>query len=177
MIPISLLFEKIKPYRPRAEVYILKGRKLVVGQPHKGWSGYIIPGGGMDRGEKPAETAQREALEELGVKVKNIRPYNKQPKRIDYSPVTPHMSNPKMIDHINNLNAKYSGAEFYTFIGEFDGYDKSLWGKDIDAYKTKEIDILTAIRFFLKHANNMKKIEDYYNQEKALYVVEVLKSL
>ncbi len=177
MIPVSLLFEKLKPYRPRAEVFIINGRKLVVGQPHKGWSGYIIPGGGMDRGERPKETAQREALEELGVKVKNIRPYNRQPRRIDYSPVTPQMSNPKMIDYINKLNAKYSGAEFYTFIADFDGFDKSNWGKDIDSYKTVEVDIPTAIRFFLKHAKEKAKEKDYYNQEKALYVVEVLKTL
>jgi 8-oxo-dGTP pyrophosphatase MutT (NUDIX family) len=178
MLSVSHLYEqKEKPFRPRAEIFILKGRKLIVGQPQKGWSGYIIPGGGIDRGEKPIDAAQREALEELGVKAKNIKVYNKQPKRINYSPVTPHMTNPKMIDYINKLNAKYSGAEFYSFIGEFDGFDKSLWGKNIDTYKAKEIDILSAIRFFMKHANDMKKIEDYYNQEKALYVVEILKSI
>ena len=82
-----------------------------------------------------------------------------------------------MIEYINNINAKYSGAEISTFIGEFDGYNKSLWGKNIDSYKIIEVSISDAIQFFKKHAQDMKRIKDIFNYEKALYSIEVLKTL
>ena len=51
--------------RERAELYIIKDRRLLVGKDNKGE--YHIPGGGIDWPEKPHEAAIREALEEAGV--------------------------------------------------------------------------------------------------------------
>lgn len=44
---------------------------------------YVFPGGGIEKGETPVEAAKREALEELGAKIKIIKKiyeyeYNKQ---------------------------------------------------------------------------------------------------
>jgi len=176
MISTRALFESVKPYRSRAEVFILNGDKLMVGQPPK-WHGYAIPGGGIDNGETPIQAAQREALEEIGVKVSNILPVNNTPKKINYNTTPPKNTNPKMIEGIKKLQEKYSGALFHTFVGKFDGYDKTLWGKHADSYNVKEISIPEAIQFFQKHRRDMQLTKDIYNYEKAKYVLEVLRKI
>ncbi len=176
MLSIQRLFESSLPYRPRAEVFIIKDGKLIVGVPHKGWTGYVISGGGIERGEDPAETARRETLEEFGVSVKNLRLISKG-KKINYNDSPPTGAPPKMKKYIEEMRKKHSGGLFYTFVGDYDGINKKLYGTEPDTYKIKEINIDDAIRFFKQHSVNMKKINDLYNHEKAKYIVDMLNKI
>lgn len=57
--------------RNRAAVILLQNNKIALIKRRKGSQiYYVIPGGGIEAGETPKEAAKREALEELGVKVK-----------------------------------------------------------------------------------------------------------
>ncbi len=156
---------KQKPWRNRAEVYIIKDNKIILGKPSN-WNGYSIPGGGIERGETSQKAAQREALEEVGARCKNLRKIGTT--KILYNPIRS-----KKMEWTTN----WKGVIFTTYIAEFDGYDKSLWGKEIDSYESVEVSISDAIRFFKKHAINMKKYNDTYNYEKAVYVLEILNKI
>ena len=56
--------------KPRAAVIILQdGQIALLSRNRRGTQYYVFPGGGVDKGETPAEAAAREADEELGVQV------------------------------------------------------------------------------------------------------------
>ena len=169
MISTQELFESSNnlPWRKRAEIYILHNNNLVVGKANEGFVGYNIPGGGVDEGEKPIDAAKRESLEEIGVKVKNLKSI-KTLKRIEYS--IPTDVPQQQINHFKNLIKKYKGAEFYTFIGEYNGHVKQFRVSEMDTYKTIEITISEAINFYSKPIN----FNDNYAKKKATYVVEIL---
>ena len=88
---------------------------------------------------------------------------SKTPKRINYDSSSGH-----------RYAQMWTGAEFYTFRADFDGIDKTLWGKESDSFELKMISIPEALSFFKKHAANMKQQGDVFNYEKALFVVEML---
>lgn len=161
MSNINRLVKHSNSYRPRAEVYIIKDNKyLIVGIPPK-WNGYTIPGGGMDPGEIPEETAKREALEEIGTKCKNL-------KKIDSIKIA----------HTNNIRTEYTGSLFHTFVADFDGYDNSLQSDDLtDKYSPKEVTFKDAISFFKKHQENCVKANDLFNASKAKYVLKILEKI
>lgn len=178
MISIYNLFESkdSRTWRSRAEVYIIKDNKyLIVGVPPK-WSGYVIPGGGIDQNETPEDSAKREALEEIGTRCNNL-------KLISTTKIKHNEQKETGIKHwddwIKKRNEKYIGSLFYTFIGEFDGYDKNFQSKidEPDVYKPKEISIEDAILFFTKHKENCKKQDDNFNLEKADYILKTLKMI
>jgi len=58
------------PYRRTANVLIFDKDKVIAQD--KG-SFIKLPGGGIDKGETPERAAEREALEEIGVKLKDIK--------------------------------------------------------------------------------------------------------
>ena len=59
------------------------GRILFIRRDESDWGGgkWDLPGGGVDEGETPLETAEREIFEETGLKVKNLKTFWKRPKR------------------------------------------------------------------------------------------------
>jgi 8-oxo-dGTP pyrophosphatase MutT (NUDIX family) len=160
---------KERPWRQRAEIYVIKNGNLIVGIPDKGWTGYIIPGGGIDKGETPKMAAKRETLEELGVSVKNLKSIGT--KKIKY------YQRPNMSDYQRNMVNQYSGAIFHSYTAQFHKIDKSKWGAEADSYNTTEVSIPDAIKFFKKHASNTRRQGDKYNYEKAMYVLEILKKI
>jgi len=176
MISIIKLFEiqKKLPWRKRAEVYILKDDKLIVGKStNKKWKGYIIPGGGIDKNETPIQAAKRETLEEIGVSCKSFKKINET--RAKYGSDIPSTMSNKMKEYLKKVHSKYIGTITYTFIAHFDKYDKKLWGKEIDKYQPIEVDIDTLISFFKKEYQKMKNKHDSYNFEKIKYILENLK--
>lgn len=73
--------------RPRAFAAILhKGKIAMVKMAGEGRTFWTLPGGGVEEGEEPAETAAREAREEINLKVRIIRYlYQKEyPAGIEY---------------------------------------------------------------------------------------------
>ena len=76
-----------RPYRPGAKTFIFFEGKLLlvrIGYAHKKW---VLPGGGIERGEEPKDAALREAKEESGVVITSPvyigeRSYNNQYKKV-----------------------------------------------------------------------------------------------
>lgn len=65
-----------KLIRKAVRCYLIKGNKVVVAkykEENKKSGYYDIPGGKIEEGERPEETAIREMREETGLKVKNLR--------------------------------------------------------------------------------------------------------
>ena len=56
-------------------VFVFKDGKFVMGcrRGAHGEGSWSVPGGHLEYGETPEETAAREVMEEIGVKIKNIR--------------------------------------------------------------------------------------------------------
>jgi len=54
---------------------VIKNNKILLGESNKKFIAgqYVIPGGGVDFGEKLAETSAREIFEETSLKIKNIK--------------------------------------------------------------------------------------------------------
>jgi len=61
-------------YRERAEIMIWRhGKVLMTVNESPGGTWYGLPGGGIDEGETPVQAAIREALEEVGIKVRDAQ--------------------------------------------------------------------------------------------------------
>lgn len=77
-----------RPYRPGAKTFIFYQDKILLarlGYAHKSW---VLPGGGIDRGESPLEAAVREAYEEVGIKISNPNYVGEQTNNRQYKKVT-----------------------------------------------------------------------------------------
>lgn len=104
----NYLTEIIDSYRITGKVLIIDGDKIHVGLAPEGF--YDIPGGGVHKNETPMQGAIRECLEEIGVKVKNIKSIDKPTRFLYYKP------------------GEYKGEEVHFFTAEFDIIDKSKYG-------------------------------------------------
>ena len=74
-----------KPVRKAVRCYLIKNDKIVVtkyNEPNKKAGYYEIPGGKIEEGELPEQTAIREMQEETGIIVKNLK--NKGNLTIEY---------------------------------------------------------------------------------------------
>lgn len=69
--------QKSKEKRPKVGigVFIIKNRKVLLGKRRKahGDGTWAPPGGHLEFNESPEECAKREALEETGLRIKNVR--------------------------------------------------------------------------------------------------------
>jgi ADP-ribose pyrophosphatase YjhB (NUDIX family) len=91
-----------RPYRPGAKSFIFhEGKVLLVrlGYGHKKW---VLPGGGIERGETPEMAAVREAKEESGVVIANPvyigqRDYNNQYKKVTVFYFTAEIANRDLV--------------------------------------------------------------------------------
>jgi 8-oxo-dGTP pyrophosphatase MutT (NUDIX family) len=163
---LNYLTESIKPWRPRSEVFILKDDKLVVGYiKNNNYNGYVIPGGGIDMGETPERAAKRECLEEIGIKVKDL-------KLISVKKIAYHEDQKAATESGNKYARNFSGAIFFTFVGSFVSQTKI--NKE---FEIREITIEQAIDFFEKNTKRLEKEKDQYNLDKSKYVAEVLKKI
>jgi 8-oxo-dGTP pyrophosphatase MutT (NUDIX family) len=113
------------PYRKRVEVIIVKdGQILVTKNKNKEtgdeWFGF--PGGGLD-GKGAIETAEEECMEEVGVKVNNV-------KKIDVPACTEEGISKK-----DNRHLKFRGSITTWYIADYDQIDKSKLGDDGDSRK------------------------------------------
>ena len=161
------IFEYVnrKPVRRRADIYIIKDDNIIFGIPDKGYTTYIVPGGKIEGDESPEKTAQREAIEELGISTKDLTFLSK--KLIKYSGTSSNQFIQKNID-------KYSGVEIYTFVGYFDKQIKIDTKSNNDTYKTIELSKDQALQHF---KTQLQKEKEDFNKKKIIYVIECLKKI
>ncbi len=118
--------KNLKDYRPRVELLIHHRGKVAVTVNRDGnqiWHG--LPGGGLDEGETPEAGAAREALEEIGLKVRNIRYSGEMSVKEGYKS-----------NHADRV-ARYKGSYTLLFEADYDGEDNSILNKDGDQTKFK----------------------------------------
>ncbi len=143
--------------RKRAELYILRDGKVYVGVQGNRLD---IPGGGVLKGESPLDGAVRETLEEIGIKVKNIKKLADKPASLKFPP-----------------GSKYSGQLIYSFRADFDGVNKEKWGVGPEGkLHPATVDIGKLIKYFEKRISKTKPHETwriiFYNN-----TIEMLKLL
>jgi 8-oxo-dGTP pyrophosphatase MutT (NUDIX family) len=113
------------PYRDRVEVVIQKDDKILVTknkdkESGKEWFGF--PGGGLD-GQKAVEACQNESLEEVGVRIKNIKPLDLE------------FTEEGGMSKKDNRHLKYRGSITKWYSADFDEMDRSKLGEDNDSRK------------------------------------------
>lgn len=112
------------PLRPVARILIVKDGKICLAQvrdDHGKLVCYNFPGGGVDNGDNHEETCRKEALEEVGIIVKNIRPIGLE------VPAEHPMG--KKREHL------YRGTNNIYFTGEYVGEDKTHLNSEGDEMK------------------------------------------
>lgn len=159
-----LEFVNQKPIRKRSEVYIIKDNTILFGIPSKEYSTYIIPGGKIENDETPEQAAVREAKEEVGIIVKDLKYLNKTIIKYSGTSANPYIQ--KNID-------RYSGVEIHTFIGYFKDVVKVNTNQD-DVYKTIALTKQEAIVEFTKA---LKIEKEDFNKHKLKYVLECLRKI
>lgn len=113
------------PYRDRVEVLIQKdGNILLTRNKNKdnGDEWWGLPGGGVD-GQRPTEACQNECLEEVGIRIKNIKNLG----------IT-HTQEGGMSKK-DNRHLKYRGSITDWYSADFDEVDRSKLGDDNDSRK------------------------------------------
>jgi 8-oxo-dGTP pyrophosphatase MutT (NUDIX family) len=118
-------------WRPRVELYILKDGKILVGKHPE--IGLHVPGGGIEPGQNLITAAKNEALEEAGVKIKNIKLISKENYYEDWYEL---VKQGQPITKKDRMRMKtFRGIKHHYLRADFDGYDDSLLGADNDALK------------------------------------------
>ena len=118
---------KPSQWRTRVEVFILKEDKMVVGYKNDERR-FQAPGGGVEKGQSLGDAAINECLEEIAVRIKNVKLISKIPVRVDWYELRDRgvQLTPKILDRMR----KFRGSEIYFMKAEFDKVDKSLYNKD-----------------------------------------------
>jgi ADP-ribose pyrophosphatase YjhB (NUDIX family) len=133
MLNIAFLFELNQPniWRPRVELYIMKDNNILVGKHPE--IGLHVPGGGIEPGQDITKASITEALEEAGVKIKNVRLATKENYYEDwYKLVAKGMSVTKKD---RQRMKQYRGIKHYYVRADFDGFNNKLLGSQGDALK------------------------------------------
>lgn len=110
-------------YRQRAELIIHHEGKVLVTYNQKGdnlWRGF--PGGGIDKGETPEEAAVREALEEAGVIVTNVKH-------------TGVIATKRGIQSKTEDRSEFAGSQTHFVVATFSGINTIKYGSEGDAVK------------------------------------------
>jgi 8-oxo-dGTP pyrophosphatase MutT (NUDIX family) len=138
-----------KKWRPRVELYILKDKKILVGLHPE--IGLHVPGGGVERGQNLITAAQNEALEEAGVKIKNVKLISKENYYEDWYKL---VAEGQPITKKDRMRMReFRGIKHHYLKADFDGYDDKLLGADNDALKKlKFISKQELIRAYQKQA-------------------------
>jgi len=163
----KLVYESInsKPKRYRVEGYIINKNKLIVGYVNNPqFTGYVIPGGGIDNNEDNITALEREIKEEIAVQIKN-------PKLLD-SIFLKYYEIPNMTKSAQYYANNFSGVDFKSYLCEFDGLLKNK-----SEFSIKEVSFNDVISFFNKHAKNCLSRKDKYNYNKAIYSIECIKKI
>jgi 8-oxo-dGTP pyrophosphatase MutT (NUDIX family) len=156
-----------KLWRNRVEVYILKDNQILVGIHPE--IGYQVPGGGVEPNQTLFKAAEIECLEEVGVKIKNIKfALNKNYYEDWYKLV---QNGVPITKKDRQRMVKYRGIKHNFLKADFDGYDNRLFGSQND--KLKKIQFWDKKRLINEFIKQGKKFEPaLYNMR-----IEAIKNL
>jgi len=120
-----------KKWRPRVELYIMKGGKILVGTHPE--IGIHVPGGGVEQNQNLITASKNEALEEAGVKIKNVKLVTKENYYEDWYKL---VAEGQPITKKDRMRMReFRGLKHHYLRADFDGYDDRLLGADNDALK------------------------------------------
>lgn len=111
-----------RPLRSRAEIMIWRNGLILLthsSKPNNSWFG--LPGGGVDDGESAKDAAVREALEEVGIAVRNV----KETGEVHVGPNPPGMYGARA--------RIFGGVHTILFKGDYVRIDNSIRGIEGDA--------------------------------------------
>lgn len=110
------------PLRPTVRVIVRRDRKvcIILNKRDGVVFDYNVPGGGIEPGETPESTAMQECLEEVGIKIQNVREVGVRLKK--HHP----MWKPER-------NLIWSGTDTIYLLADFDHENLSQHGADNDA--------------------------------------------
>jgi 8-oxo-dGTP pyrophosphatase MutT (NUDIX family) len=146
------------PVRERVEGIITDGEGNVLLQAR---GGYVeMPGGGIDRGESPKDALKREAMEEAGVKLKNIKK-----KSVIESWWFPGI---KDTDWGRELWEKYRGSRTHFFTAEADGPLREPTSDEGDGWEGKKWMRKGEAMSEMKSNDNSYGMSDYRDEQKKL---------
>jgi len=134
-------------WRKRVEVYILKDDKFIVG--YQTYNKMYMPaGGGVEKGQTLEQAAIREALEELGVKIKNPTLITKETYKVDWYQL--QSKGILLSDKIKERMKYFKGQIIYFMKADYVGIDKKYYGIDYDSMKPVVITKQKLIQEFSK---------------------------
>lgn len=110
-----------RTYRRCVRIVIVKGKQVLLGKKYidNKFIGYEFPGGGIEPKDSETETVVKEALEEVGILVRN--------------PVNLHLRYCYDIDYTNPERAKlHKGGEDVWYMADFAKRDEALHGIEND---------------------------------------------
>ena len=152
-------------YRPIGECYLLYKGKLVAQD-----AGHYLslPGGGIDKGEKPIVGAKRELMEELGAKLKGHLKIVSE-MTWDWDPSWANNEKRK------KRYMQFRGERVYSMIGEVESFGKPT-SNEGDAWKGKKLMTLSnATKLMNKFLNKHTPKNQYaYNLSK-LNIISTIK--
>lgn len=155
-----------RTYRRCVRIVIVKGKQVLLGKKYidNKFIGYEFPGGGIEDKDSEVETVIKEALEEVGILVKN--------------PVNLHLRYRYDIDYSKPERAKlFKGGEDIWYMAEFAKKDDTLHGIENDKlpYTWESVD--SAIekikrgpqsRFNAARIEALKSVEIYISKRPSL---------
>ena len=129
-----------RPYRSCVRIVIRKGNEVLLGTRYYDDGSlmyYEFPGGGIEKGDSIVETVKKEAMEEVGVVVDNVR-------SLDLHFVYD-------ISYTNPVRAKkYRGGEDVWYVADYVKLDHSVHGKEGDALPHTWVKVNKAIEMIKK---------------------------
>lgn len=111
-------------YRPRVELFLHDGNGNVLSNKSK--DGWQFPGGGIEEGQDIFDAAKREALEEAGYNIKNLKILSKDPTRVSWPDWYKEVARKKGRGHFDGHETHFIGAQVTK-------KNKKLYGSEGDA--------------------------------------------
>lgn len=152
--------QKQKPYRQRVAVVVMHDSKVLVTHheayaPYKGHV-YDLPGGGIEDGQTPEDAVIAECAEEVGVKVRNIRPLNSLVHRALFPELKPGEGTPVQIER----RKFFAGVESIAYVADYDGKVNHGRGFAEDAMEWEWMSVHDAQQLMFKQSKDRKEPED-----------------